>query len=674
MRAMSVLRSARHLTSLRRFYRRGRRANRLSLTVILIVAALLRAQYLLQIEHNTDHAWPIAQALRTLDYGDLPLVGQGTSVLFASPPLTGYLYLPWLALTRSPLGAYVFVIALNTLAVLLAYRAARTLIGPRRALIAAGLMAVNPWVIEYSRTTWVQSLLPFLVTATAWLLWPVLLGRSRRPVRRTVLALVMLTLTGQTYLLGFLLVLPVGLLILVFRRRVPPRGLLIGGAVFAIALAIYGTGLLGDWATVQQRVQGFGAEPAQVRTDAWNHAVRLVTGADYAAARGVEAPAGDAIQRQDLGAIVHWLLLGVLGFGIAAAVYSALRPASDPARHNGRGPALIALVWFLLPVLLMTYVGQAVHPFYLLLSLPAGHVLAAWGLGVIFQPERRPGGPILALLGIPLAVLMGLNSARYAQETAALPGAHGLTALSLEYGLPLGRAVRENLPPDGVVQVGVEGWIVQSLAGQTFPVLAETRAPRFTLIPREGGVLVDAYAPDEALPEVAGAELALRLGLPDGWTLAVEAFPAGAAARCAVDAEQPIQPGLVALGYTSDQGIELRAAALDGADGAWVLTTIWAVTGQVEGIEARLFAPFAHVFDSAGARVLIVDGEAVPGYDWRAGDCHVHRMAFSLPEGGAGPYTLQVGQYDAIAGLNAIFLDPDSGESTPLVALPLSLP
>lgn len=194
---MSVLRSARHLTSLRRFYRRGRRANRLSLTVILIVAALLRAQYLLQIEHNTDHAWPIAQALRTLDYGDLPLVGQGTSVLFASPPLTGYLYLPWLALTRSPLGAYVFVIALNTLAVLLAYRAARTLIGPRRALIAAGLMAVNPWVIEYSRTTWVQSLLPFLVTATAWLLWPVLLGRSRRPVRRTVLALVMLTLTGR---------------------------------------------------------------------------------------------------------------------------------------------------------------------------------------------------------------------------------------------------------------------------------------------------------------------------------------------------------------------------------------------------------------------------------------------------------------------------------------------
>jgi hypothetical protein len=219
----------------------------------------------------------------------------------------------------------------------------------------------------------------------------------------------------------------------------------------------------------------------------------------------------------------------VLGFGIAAAVYSALRPASDPARHNGRGPALIALVWFLLPVLLMTYVGQAVHPFYLLLSLPAGHVLAAWGLGVIFQPERRPGGPILALLGIPLAVLMGLNSARYAQETAALPGAHGLTALSLEYGLPLGRAVRETLPPEGVVQVGVEGWIVQRLVGQTFPVLAETRAPRFTLIPREGGVLVDAYAPDEALPAVAGAELALRLGLPDGWTLAVEAFPAGAA-------------------------------------------------------------------------------------------------------------------------------------------------
>ena len=102
---------------------------RLLLIAIMLVAIMLRVQYLLQVEFNVDQAWPIAQALDTLDRGIFPLTGQSTSVLFANPTLTGYLYLPVVALTRSALGVYVFVIALNTLAVLLAYRAVRTLIG-----------------------------------------------------------------------------------------------------------------------------------------------------------------------------------------------------------------------------------------------------------------------------------------------------------------------------------------------------------------------------------------------------------------------------------------------------------------------------------------------------------------------------------------------------------------
>src|SRR5579862_5877790 len=118
------------------------------------IAVILRFQNIGAIQHNVDHAYPIWQALQTLDRGVFPVIGQGTSVLFANPALTGYLLLPWVALTRSPIGAYLFVIALNTLAVWLAYRAAAQLHDPDRALIFAFLMAINPWVIEYSRTTW----------------------------------------------------------------------------------------------------------------------------------------------------------------------------------------------------------------------------------------------------------------------------------------------------------------------------------------------------------------------------------------------------------------------------------------------------------------------------------------------------------------------------------------
>src|SRR5690606_34573182 len=224
---------------------------------LLVIAALLRFSYLSAIEHNVDQAYPIWQALRTLEHGEFPLVGQGTSVLFANPALTGYLYLPFVALTRSPLGAYVLVIALNSLAVPLAYRAVRTLLNRDAALAAAGLMAVNPWVIEYSRSTWVQSLLPFFTCALAWLLWPVLTGRSRRPGRRVLLALIVLTLMTQTYLLAYLMLVTVGLLLLIFWRRVPLRAFAIGGFILAAAGLAYGAGLLAQADEVQQDVNEF---------------------------------------------------------------------------------------------------------------------------------------------------------------------------------------------------------------------------------------------------------------------------------------------------------------------------------------------------------------------------------------------------------------------------------
>ncbi len=121
------------------------------LIVILAVAAALRFTDLPAVRLNIDHAYPIAQALDTLDHGALPL--------------TGYLFVPVLALTRSALAVVVFVVLLNTAAVYFCYRATADLLdSPWLGLAAAWLMAVNPWVIEFSRTTWVQCLLPFQTT------------------------------------------------------------------------------------------------------------------------------------------------------------------------------------------------------------------------------------------------------------------------------------------------------------------------------------------------------------------------------------------------------------------------------------------------------------------------------------------------------------------------------
>src|SRR5262245_24886647 len=112
----------------------------LPIIAILVIAAALRLQNLHAIQHNIDQAYPIWQALMTLDRGVWPVIGQNTSILIPNPTLTGYLLIPWVALTRSPLGPYLFVITLNTLAVWLAYRASALLIGHQRALMAAFFM------------------------------------------------------------------------------------------------------------------------------------------------------------------------------------------------------------------------------------------------------------------------------------------------------------------------------------------------------------------------------------------------------------------------------------------------------------------------------------------------------------------------------------------------------
>jgi len=643
-----------------------RRSEKFALFAILLAAVFLRAQYFLQIEHNIDHAYPIWQALQTLEHGDWPLTGQSTSVLFANPALTGYLYLPLIALTRSPLSVYILIIALNTLAVLLGFRAVRTLLGVRPALIAAALMAVNPWVIEYSRSSWVQSLLPFFACAIAWLLWPVLLRRSRNPLRRTILALILLTLMTQTYLLAFLMVIPVGVLLLIFWRRVSVRAVLIGGVIFFAASLVYGIALWTQHDSVQARLNDFSSHPSQLSAEAWNHAVRLISGSDYALARGQNAPAGDWQTRQNLSQIAHYGVLAALILGMGRAIFSIGIGRRDWDRKNaGHGSAMplqpdaaiILLIWFGLPVLLMSYVGQSVHPFYQLLGLPAGYALVAWGLTTIFRPDTRIGIAILVVLGLPFGVLMGINSARYYQETQATPAIDGTGALPLEWGLRLGRAMTENLPPDGIVYSDEAQWTFNSFAGTTFPVIRDARAPIFNIIPREGGLYIAPHAPGSNFSiSPTAATRAESLTLPDGWTITIDVYAPNAADSLEISNR---------LDRSSEQGITLMGYDLEKSRTNYTLTTYW----RVESVSAEtpnwLFAPFAHIFDGSGERILIVDGAPVPGSEWRVGDIHVHRMTINLPE--SGIFSASIGQYDSVSGRNIIFL-PDY---EPTVSLPL---
>ena len=261
-----------------------------------------------------------------------------------------------------------------------------------------------------------------------------------------------------------------------------------------------------------------------------------------------------------------------------------------------------------------------------------------------------------------LGALMAINSARYYQETAALPGAHDLGALPLEYGLQLGAQIKTHLPEGGLVMADVDGWTLNSLAGMTFDFVREARAPLINLIPAQGGLYVAATPPEHEPPSPLGASLAAQIALPDGWTLSVDRFGPGAA----------LPDDAVPFEIAGDYGMALAGYALERTDDDWLLTTYWRVSARAEEIDQSLFAPFAHLFDADGARIAVIDGAAVPGYLWRVGDLHAHRMRFTPPADAAAPLTIAVGQYDALKGTNIIFTV--DGAASPLILLALPLP
>jgi hypothetical protein len=302
------------------------------------------------------------------------------------------------------------------------------------------------------------------------------------------------------------------------------------------------------------------------------------------------------------------------------------------------------LLWFGLPVLLMSYVGQPVHPFYQLLGLPAGYALVGWAVKSV---ESRPAvrAVLLALLG-GFGRLMAVNSSRFAEETLAAPAAHDLGALPLATGMQLGRDIVEHLPPEGVVYADVDEWTLNSLAGTTFPVSRDTRAPAFSILPSKGGVYVVGHveAPARWRPPPFTTQHSATL-LPGGGSLTLDVYPPGMMERIlpAVPLERASEEKLSLLGY---------ALADD------TLTSYWRVENLSAETQSWYFQPFVQL--SSGGERVTIQGETVPGTEWRQGDVHIHRMTVPLDA-----RDIQIGQYDVLAQRNMIFL-PDF---TPLVNL-----
>jgi hypothetical protein len=434
-------------------------------------------------------------------------------------------------------------------------------------------------------------------------------------------------------------------LMLVFRQRLNWRAVAVGVAGFAVVGTLYGIGLFQQIDVVQQRVSDFGGAPSTLRIDSLQHAARLVTGADYEIARGQEAPADDMLIRHEWTQPFIWVLNGFLVIGVIAACVDVVR--QTPRRDS----AVIALLWFALPIAAMSYTGNPIHPFYLFFSVPAGYALVLWGFTALPSAWQGRGMLAFAVMLLPFSALMLTNSARYYQETAAHPSAHGFTALSMEYALQVGDVIREHHPPNGVIFANADGWIFNSYAAQLFPAVWDVRIPNFAILPRQGGMILSMQANVPPLP--IGAERVGILPMRDEVTIYADRLPPVATLNLA-DA----LPQSVLLDIPSEQGIRLHRYQIIQSDEEWTLITVWVMDGDNSSIHDWIIQPFIHGFDAQGERILNISGEGVMGYMWNRGDVHVHQTSFSIDPTNQ-PVSFSVGQFDSLKSIGLTFILPD---------------
>ena len=170
---------------------RPTRRDLVALLFVLLIAALLRCMLPGTVRFQYDEAALALQAREMAQGQSRPLLGLPTSTGLPNSPLSIYLMVIPYLLSDSHLDATVFVMVINVLAVGMLWGLTLRYWGPRPALLAGLLYAVNPWAITLSRKIWTPDLLAPLVLLAALL---ILRGFYEGRPRAQFLALPMLVI------------------------------------------------------------------------------------------------------------------------------------------------------------------------------------------------------------------------------------------------------------------------------------------------------------------------------------------------------------------------------------------------------------------------------------------------------------------------------------------------
>jgi hypothetical protein len=617
------------------------------------------------IRYGYDHSYPAYQALQLLDGRQLPLIGQPSSVFLDNPVLMVYLQAIPLLIDRSPWAVFIFTIALNSAATWFVYRIGHDLLGIQVGLLAAFLFAINPWVVWFSRASWVQSLLPFFMAVIAWGLWPPLIT-PHASERRFFAGGAAVTLLTQTYVQAWGILPQLTVLLLIFRRYIPKRAFWAAVALFLLAALLYAGGLATRWDVNSGKLRNF------VSAGSWTfdsiggrHAMRFVTGVDFEQAHAAADSAGSLRASLSLVAVIILTIAFIAGIGRALL---ALRHDSRERRI-----AAILLIWFFTPVLLTMAAGSLqIHPHYLLLTVPAGHLLAAWGIEPLLQRPVWAAVAVTSLLLISLIFTHELVRAN--QNVARQPVWPEFDGWSLAAGAEVGRNIRELLDPGApyprrIVANG-DKELLSGLGATYLDPVNDVSYPDFVLLPAQEELLYvlegDAAVPEWLRPFLV-ARPAHMLSFANGPPISFIQTGAAAVQNVEHYPEQlvrwPSEAGITLLGYTirnPQSPIHHNILPSQSFD----LITYWRVDDLHPDRGEWYVSPSYHLVNEEEQIVANVGEHGQYAHRWQLGDVYVEQVTIPLAADAApGQYRLDIGLFDVLRSQTYAFFSADGLES-----------
>ncbi len=368
--------------------------DRLTLLLILAIAALTRLTSPGIVEFLHDEAMLSLLALDFVDGGAIPTTGIPSSVGIPNPPISVYIMALPYAITNNPLVATMFIAVLNVIGVGLLWSLARRSIGRMAALLAAMIYALNPWAILYSRKIWAQNFhTPFVLLGLMLGLYGFVEGKRWAQV----LTLPVLILAFQIHFAAWALLPLYAWFLWVGRKHIRRKAFATSIVLAALALLPYAVGV---YETAQENPDLFtdefkatGEDGLSLNADGLTFMTRLATG------REVEtwsAPQQQAELREavGIGTTIWYSLIVLIVIGAATLI-----------RQHHRLATLIML-WALLPLIIFTPTWTEVFPHYFIASIPATALLAGVGAAWILRQVRdHRAGQVIILGGLGVVLI-----------------------------------------------------------------------------------------------------------------------------------------------------------------------------------------------------------------------------------------------------------------------------